>query len=340
MCDEFPIAYDIIWGLSFNHDIQQQLRSNTSFMSKLSQVQKESDDKQMRKIIHGILWNLEINSKDVPAVEISDEKTFDIMISYSHKEKTVCKQLYEELSKQGYHVWIDFDQIHGNVMDTMAQAIDRSHTIIICMSEEYQKSNYCRAEAHYAFRCQRKTVPILLQEFYKPHGWLLFLVSHLLYVDFVKFGFDQALKKLLKELKTEDVGESTTMSTRSQESAVVDIPIEAVSSQRTSVATITLPQNMLEWTQLQVQDWLTEHNLTEMSRLLAHCDGRSLFYLNKYMKSSQPQQILSLLQEDSLRRTNQSISLIDISRFQSLMDQQIQRLRSSGTKANAEKKDH
>ena len=42
----------------------------------------------------------------------------------------------------------------------------------------------------------------------------------------------------------------------------------------------------------QVQDWLIEHNLIQMSRLLVDCDGRSLVYLNKYMKSGQPQQIL------------------------------------------------
>ncbi|CAF1677638.1 unnamed protein product, partial [Rotaria sordida] len=29
--------------------------------------------------------------------------------------------------------------MHGNVMDAMAQAIEQSHTIIICMSEHYRK---------------------------------------------------------------------------------------------------------------------------------------------------------------------------------------------------------
>jgi hypothetical protein len=58
------------------------------------------------------------------------------------------------------------------------------------------------------------------------------------------------------------------------------------------------------------------------------------------MKSGESKQILSLLQEDSLRLTNQNVSLIDICRFQSLMDQQIQLFRSTATNANAAKKDH
>jgi hypothetical protein len=170
ICDAYPMLDDIIWALSFNQDIQQQLRASSSFMSKLAHLNKTCDNEQMRKITNGILWNLEINHEDHSTSQITDGKTFDIMISYSHKEKTLCKQLYEELTKGGYRVWIDFDQMHGNVMDAMAQAIDRSHTIIICMSENYQKSNFRRAEAQYAFQRQRKIVPVLLQQHYKPDG--------------------------------------------------------------------------------------------------------------------------------------------------------------------------
>ncbi|CAF4257734.1 unnamed protein product, partial [Adineta steineri] len=114
MSEQYPIVYDIIWALSFNHDIQQQLRSNPSFIQKLSQLAKESDDEQVRKTTHGILWNLEIDHQDRSISQSTKQNTFDIMISYSHKEKVLCKQLYDELTKSGYRVWIDFDQMHGN----------------------------------------------------------------------------------------------------------------------------------------------------------------------------------------------------------------------------------
>ena len=338
MCEEFPIAFDIIWGLSFNHDIQQQLRSNTSFMSKLSHLGKENDDEQMRKTIHGILWNLEINHQDHSTSEINTGKKFDIMISYSHKDKALCKQLYEELSKASYRVWIDFDQMHGNVMDAMAQAIEQSHTVIICMSEEYRKSNYCRAEAHYAFQRQRKIVPVLLQKHYRPDGWLLFLIGQLVYVDFIKYEFGRAMEILFKELKSEDISETNVSPTHpkeDKESVVSNVPASTIKAS----PSLPVSRNIVEWTESQVQQWLVEHNLSQLSRLLVGADGRSLVYLNKYMKNGQSQQILSLLQEDSLRRTNQSISLIDISRFQSLMDQQIQLFRLTGTNTNTEKKD-
>ncbi|CAF4153840.1 unnamed protein product, partial [Rotaria sordida] len=252
MCDEYPIVYDIIWAFSFNQDIQQQLRSNLSFISKLSQLSKECDNEQMSKMIYGILWNLETNHENRPTSKIKDEKKFDIMISYSHKEKDLCKQIYEELSKAGYRIWIDFDQMHGNVMDAMAQGIEQSHIIIVCMSEHYRKSNYCRAEAHYAFQQQRKIVPLILQKQYKPDGWLSFLIGHLLYVDFNQYEFSQAMKKLSKELKVEDICETNAVPVRPKEDAAVVFPTLSVSSPRRS-ASPTFPQNILQWTQKQVQ---------------------------------------------------------------------------------------
>jgi hypothetical protein len=321
MCDRYLIAFDIIWGLSFNQGIQQQLRSNTAFMSKLSHLSKECDNEQMRKIIHGILWNLEIDREDRTTSEIENKKTFDIMISYSHQEKTLCQQIYDELIRSGYRVWIDFDQMHGNIMDAMAQAIEQSHTVIICMSEQYRKSNYCRAEAHYAFQCQRKIVPVLLQKHYKPDGWLLFLMGQLLYVDFNKYEFDRAIKMLFDELKAESNPETDVVSVHPTE----DSNTLAAFPPETKPGTLPSPivsQNILEWTETQVQEWLVQHNLIQMSHLLTNCDGRSLFYLNKYIKNGRSQQILNLLQEDSLRQINQSISLIELSRLHSLMDRQ------------------
>jgi len=124
ICNQYPVVYDILWALSFNQDIQEQLRSNSSFMSKLSHLAKDYDNEQMRKVIYGILWNLEINHVDRSLSEIKNEKIFDIMISYSHKNKILCQQIYNELIKSGYRVWIDFDQMHGNIMDAMAQAMN------------------------------------------------------------------------------------------------------------------------------------------------------------------------------------------------------------------------
>jgi hypothetical protein len=103
-----------------------------------------------------------------------------------------------------------------------------------------------------------------------------------------------------------------------------ELKVEESLTTNVTPTSLALSKNILDWKEEQVQECLIKHNLIKMSRLLTNCDGRSLIYLRKYMKSCQPQQILNLLQEDSVALTNHSVSLIELSRFQSLMDQQKQ----------------
>jgi hypothetical protein len=229
------------------------------------------------------------------------------MISYSHKDETICKQIYEELIKAGYRVWIDFDQMHGNVMDAMAQAIERSQTVIICMSEQYRRSNYCRAEAHYAFQRQLRIVPILLQEHYQPDGWLLFLIGQLLYVDFTKYEFPKAIEKLIEELRS-SVSQGTEV-----------IPVQPQQdSDFTASPCLDFPENILDWTTIDVQNWLIGYNLKQMARLLVDFDGSSLNSLAELITQNDSHQILVLFQEDALRKINENISLLELARLRSL----------------------
>ncbi|UJR22656.1 hypothetical protein I4U23_025695 [Adineta vaga] len=319
---QYRIIYHILWTLSFNSDIQQQLRSDQSFMSTLVHLAKECDSDKMCQITNGILWNLQIGRQHHPTTDISPQDTFDFMISYSHDDKVLCKQLYDEIIRRNYRVWIDFDQIHGNIMDAMAQAIDRSQTIIICMSEQYRKSNFCRAEAHYAFQRKRQLIPVLMQKHYKPDGWLLFLIGQLLYVDFTKYDFDRAMEMLMEELRANDNHENNITLVPSKQETTIVTSIPAISSSVRVPSTAAKPHLMLEWTQIQVQQWLIDHQLVQLSRLLNDYDGRSLIHLYKYVKHGQSSVVLSLLQEDSIRRLNESVSLVELSRFQSLMYQQ------------------
>ena len=118
-------------------------------------------------------------------------------------------------------------------MDAMAQAIEQSQMIIICMSEDYRRSNFCRAEAHYAFQRQLKLVPVLLQKHYKPDEWLLFLIGPLMYVDFIKYEFPKAMEMLLKELE------------------ISEKPVLVVKE----------VQIMIEWTKKEAQERLMKHGL-------------------------------------------------------------------------------
>ncbi|CAF2670859.1 unnamed protein product [Rotaria sp. Silwood2] len=317
------MAFDIIWALSFNSVIVKQLQSNQSFKSKLVQTNHQTNDENVRKIINGILWNLNSNREENIVVDNSNTKKFDIMISYSHKDKQICKQLYDELIQVGYRIWIDFNQMHGNVMDAMVEAIEQSRTIMICMSEQYRRSNYCRAEAQYAFQKQLNIVPILLQKHYKPDGWLAFLIGSLLYIDFTKNEYSKALELLMNELKMADT--RNEISTKSVQSKLHSVELLAITSCLTQPPSqsITFPENVQHWTETHVHRWLSENDLPQMARILLDMDGLNLIYFSEYMIKSEPQHILSLLQQDSLRRINENVSLIEISRFRNIVQGEI-----------------
>jgi hypothetical protein len=206
------------------------------------------------------------------------------------------------------------------------------------MSEQYRRSNYCRAEAYYAFQRQLKIVPVLLEHHYKPDGWLLFLIGQLLYVDFTKHEFSRAMEMLFKELEAPVLQEQNVL------------PIEYKNCTNSIAASLPIPlpmplspivsDDILEWTETEVQNWLIQHNLVQMSRLLFDYNGLSLIYLNKYLANVNSELILKLLQEDSLRRTNQNLSLVELARFQTLVDEQQRLFELKSSKKRTKKNSH
>ncbi|CAF2131416.1 unnamed protein product, partial [Rotaria magnacalcarata] len=122
------------------------------------------------------------------------------MISYSHKGNDICHRIYKTLTARDFRVWIDLEGMHGAVMQVMANAVKQSRCILICMSESYYLSPYCQSEAQFAFEKQRVLIPIKVQSGYKPDGWLAFLTSGRIYVDFMKTDFNAAFDKVVSEI--------------------------------------------------------------------------------------------------------------------------------------------
>ena len=304
LSEQYPLVYDIIWALSFNASIVEQLRSNLSFLAKL----KENTDANLTRSINGIFWNLhpKRDETDSTKPQSSDQKSYDVMISYSHKDKEICRQLYNDLDQLGYRVWIDFDSMHGNVMDAMAQAIEQSRTILICMSEQYRRSNFCRAEAQYAFQRQLPIIPILLQKHYKPDGWLSFVIGVSLYIDFTKYDYSTAFEMLKKELQV----------AHAEKKYIVEKPPSS-----NSVGAHRYPDRLSDWTAEDVSTWLHQQQLPQMARLLAGTNGRSLLYLHELISRRSSDQVLASFEQDAARQNEETISLIEIARFRALMDE-------------------
>jgi len=149
----------------------------------------------------------------------------------------------------------------------------------------------------------------------------LFLTGQLLYIDFTKYEFERAAVMLFKELKSTSNTKINVAVVRPKENSEFIPTIQSTALNDASTQS-NLPENILEWTQTHVHDWLIGHNLPQMSRLLTNCDGRSLVYLSRHIKRGKSQECMQSLHEDSIRRTGETLSLIELSCLQSLIDQE------------------
>jgi hypothetical protein len=204
-------ALEILLAISLVTKGSALLEDEPKFLEKI-RLLKNSDDLQLKRVADHILWQLGQKPNNTATTKpVASEFQFDIMISYSHNDKSICFQLFDHLIKDGYRVWLDREQMHGDTMAAMAYAIENSEYILICMSEAYKQSPYCQAEAHYAFQRRCKLVPLVMKTKYKPDGWLGIMVSGKIYVDFSKFDFMVAYSMVKTEMDKKKLGSTNTV---------------------------------------------------------------------------------------------------------------------------------
>ncbi|CAF1515353.1 unnamed protein product [Rotaria magnacalcarata] len=201
------ISLEIIWSLTFNNRIREMLINNYEpFFVYLKEILVNSPEEGVQAAAKGILWKLANDSSARKGIGDIDEnntsgKKYDIMISYSHSNKDVCHQIYQNLINLKYTVWLDFKNMQESTLESMANAIESSETILVCMSNPYKQSPYCQSEAQYAYTRHRHIIPLVVENKYRPDGWLGFICASKLYVDFTKTDFEQAFQKLISQIQ-------------------------------------------------------------------------------------------------------------------------------------------
>jgi hypothetical protein len=90
-----------------------------------------------------------------------------VMLSYCWSKLAnshLVALLATALREQGYEVWRDVEgsallrPMSGSTDDVMAEAVERSYAVVICVSKEYKRSTNCRLEANYSSQRQKQGV--------------------------------------------------------------------------------------------------------------------------------------------------------------------------------------
>ena len=134
----------------------------------------------------------------------ANETKGHVMISYASPTRDTVLLIQAALEKCGFNVWIDVKDMKNQIFSDMAFGIEKSSHVIACISEFYEKSRYCEKELSYAISSKKPIIPVIVQEGYRPKGWVGVAVSDVKYYKItnetqLKEAFPAILERIDKE---------------------------------------------------------------------------------------------------------------------------------------------
>ena len=127
---------------------------------------------------------------------------WDVMVSYNLKTgKKYANDLYEVLTENGYEVWIDEKDMGGDFLSEMAEGVAKSKIVLLLISEEYEKSHFCSGEYSHAYECQKKIIPIFVENYVLPASSKLRLIIAGKFYYKLYENKEENMNKILKEIE-------------------------------------------------------------------------------------------------------------------------------------------
>ena len=196
---EIKYTLKLIAQVSFNEAIRNDLINDTELIEAISKISIENTKKNeitISKICDQIEWNL--SEKFLKAKENSADATNKhIMLSYSLVNRQECLKIKERLESFGFKVWMDLSENPASILDTTSKAIEDSYCVLMCITEKYRQSINCQAEAQYAFKLNKKIIPLILQPGYEyVQGWIGNIIKEKIYINFPKHEWKNCIRML------------------------------------------------------------------------------------------------------------------------------------------------
>ncbi|XP_033750309.1 uncharacterized protein LOC117334666 [Pecten maximus] len=310
-------ALKVIWELSFMSKNKKIFMGDKDFWKKIYTLQSDSDE-DMAKAAQGacfVITDGDVRRQAPPGIksfqktlpvlpraEKADEEQH-IMISYNWADQRMLLKVRDCLQEVGYKVWMDVDNMEGDILDAMARAVENAHIVLMCYSEKYKESKNCRTEAQYAYQVSKEIIPVLMQTKYKPDGWLGILVGSKLFYEFTnKYPFENKMKELIRELENRFRIMSKKDPTPKLQSVV---SAKLMQGKQEDLAKKTL---MISWSKNDLDEWLSKNKLEALDGLKS-LNGAQLAFLYKLFRRA-PEFFYRCLEEKLCLR-----SLEDLMRF-------------------------
>jgi hypothetical protein len=208
---EIFYTLELLAQLTFNAKITQTINESREFEKQFETIMKKDLKKRVnendkliyssiRQVIEQIQWNLNaVNIRQIPNMLSHDDQ--HIVISHHSSSRELCLKIKKELEFVGLKVWTDVRKISGLSRGAMQNAVEKSMCVLVCVTENYRQSIYCQIEAKYAFRLNKPIIPLIMQQDYEdPHGWLGSIMDDRVFINFMKYDFEESLNRLKNEI--------------------------------------------------------------------------------------------------------------------------------------------
>ncbi|CAF4569394.1 unnamed protein product [Rotaria sp. Silwood2] len=205
------LLYTIFWSISFQTNYHVKLKANTEFVGFIQQTAKmNSSDKyvaSIRQSANGILFNLDLVQQSFISSKPDIDDHIDgvkIMISYSHKDTTFCRQLVNTLKDQVQgDLWVDFIKLEPPYEDDweeIAEAISNCNVVAMIVTADYCSSKSCRREVIHADKRNKPMIPIYQGSEYQPDDWFEIRAGSATWVRFGSKNSDEEVMQTLVKL--------------------------------------------------------------------------------------------------------------------------------------------
>ncbi len=216
-------------------------------------------------------------------------------------------------------------------MQAMAEAVEKSEFVILCMSDSYKRSVYCQAEAEYAFQCKRRLIPLIVRQEYRPDGWLGLILGSRIYIDFGRYDFKKGCELLLNEITLQKQSQMNNEK-ENQDKEEID-STKIISSNNSSKLQLskeymerdTSDSNyysilLNQWTNKDVLDFLFDSKLYSMMPL---CESMNGYSLEKFfhMCQKRPTKFYSQLNDELHSRFNNLLPIGIFTQFLTEIEQ-------------------
>ncbi|XP_064640499.1 serine/arginine repetitive matrix protein 2-like [Lineus longissimus] len=281
----------VLWSLCFDKTNQEQLKNNTEAMVYFEQIGVNDLDPKSQKVANGILWTIRDSLQHHSTLDQPSEGQSHIMVSYQWEAKPLALKMRATLRANGYNVWMDVDHMQGSTIETMARAVEMSDAVLMCMSQKYKESQNCRSEAEYAYYQKKEIIPIVVQNKYKPDGWLGFLRGTKMYYDITSDdAFQEKMTDLIKALGNKGKLQGSPLNvpphqafiTEQHEPSTVTPPVHPVTERARTPRVRSSPRN---WSDEDVTSWMESHGINR--NRMGVLTGRQISFLQK-MKRDAP----------------------------------------------------